>query len=352
MPKRPRKPKAETKGIDFAKQLDAAIEPSPTSQHALPNQQGQPDLFNEHILRLANLGELLALVTHEIANVLSPVGTYAQLAMRHPEDHALSTKALSKAALAVDRVSRITDAVLSLSRHDAYKSGVGGLILDETSDVPRGTLRDQANGCDVAYCLDQALECIGRDLARDGIILVRQIEPNLRVPAGAIALEHVLLNLILNARNSLIRVGGGTIAVRAKIDLSATKLGSAVEGFIIIEVEDDGLGFDAKAETSHRSLAIQSNTLSTTVRTHSNTNNTQTNNLAESESARNCTQGHRGTEHSYDTRQYPRQGSGWGLVVIQRLASAMGAQIEIWSKPGEGARCTLRIPRASSKLAA
>lgn len=231
------------------------------------------DLANlgEHAMRMATLGELLAMVSHEIGNTLSPVGTYAQLALRHPDDHALAQKALARAAAAVDRVSRVTDAVLALSK----------------PDVPRGS-------ADVAKCLDGAIDCLGRDLSRDQISLVRQLEPGIEALIPATALEHVLLNLLLNARASLMTVGGGTIAVRAR----------RTAGQTVVEVEDDGPGFEPL-------------------------------NPAES------------------TRRSRRSGgTGWGLVVVRRLTEAVGGTLEIWSRPGEGARFTVRLPAEVARAAA
>ena len=226
--------------------------------------------LSDHAMRMATLGELLAMVTHEVANTLSPVGTYAQLALRHPDDHALAQKALMRAAAAVDRVSRVTDAVLALSK----------------ADVPRGT-------ASVGQCLDSAVDCLGRDLTRDQIQLVRQLEPGADVAIPPVALEHILLNLLLNARSSLMTVGGGTIAVRARTSA----------GVVVVEVEDDGPGFETSPGTETK-------------------------------------------------RRAKRTGTGWGLVVIRRLAEAAGGSVEIWSKPGEGARFTIRLPAAAGRLAA
>lgn len=238
----------------------------PTTESA----RTEPADLNEHALRMATLGELLAMVSHEIGNTLSPVGTYAQLALRHPDDHALAQKALARAAAAVDRVSRVTDAVLAMSR----------------ADVPRGT-------SDVAKCLDAALDCMGRDLSKDQINLVRQLEQGVEASIPAIALEHVLLNLLLNARASLLAVGGGTIAVRARRSGGQTT----------VEIEDDGPGFEPLVAA-----------------------------------------------HPRRTRR--AGGTGWGLVVVRRLTEAAGGTLEIWSKPGEGARFTIQLPAHAARAAA
>jgi signal transduction histidine kinase len=41
-------------------------------------------------------------------------------------------------------------------------------------------------------------------------------------------------------------------------------------------------------------------------------------------------------------------GLGLGLFVVQRLVEAMGGTIDVWSRPGEGARFTVRLPQASA----
>ena len=57
---------------------------------------------------LANLGLLSSMIAHEMNNILTPLGTYAELALANPDDAALTKKALNKAASNSLRASSVS----------------------------------------------------------------------------------------------------------------------------------------------------------------------------------------------------------------------------------------------------
>ncbi|MFN7022716.1 MAG: hypothetical protein ACK4WH_15540, partial [Phycisphaerales bacterium] len=164
----------------------------------------------EHSERLATLGTIAALIAHEFNNLLTPVMSYAQMALERPDDRELCLKALRKSASGAERAAAIASAILGFARDDGRLDtgrgvGVGG------SDVPRGT----SCACDVRRAVDEALSCLARDLGRDGIRLEVKVEEGLRAGMKPVALQHVVLNLVLNARNAMIP-GGGTLTIRGR----------------------------------------------------------------------------------------------------------------------------------------
>lgn len=164
----------------------------------------------DHNERLATLGTIAALIAHEFNNLLTPVMSYAQMALERPDDRELCLKALRKSASGAERAAAIATAILGFARDDGGLAtgrgvGVGG------SDVPRGT----SCVCDVRRVVDEALSCLARDLGRDGIRLEVDVEEGLRAGMKAVALQHVVLNLVLNARNAMLP-SGGSLRIRAR----------------------------------------------------------------------------------------------------------------------------------------
>ncbi len=142
---------------------------------ALQNQLNQVQAGLTHSHRLTTLGTLAAIVAHEYHNILTPMMTYAQLALAQPEDTALMHKAVQKALSGAERATRISSSLLGFARDDAGQ--------------PCAPLR---------ATIDEALTCLARDPKKDGIELVINV-PDLTVAMPALNLEQVLINLILNA---------------------------------------------------------------------------------------------------------------------------------------------------------
>ena len=173
----------------------------------------------EHAGRLALLGTLTATVCHEVNNLLSPTVGYAQLALRSLDgptpDLALVRKALAKAHASGEKAGRVGRAILGLAR-DAPAAG---------------------GSCEVAEAVTQALAAMGREPDKDGLVTAIDVPPDLRVAVEAVQVEHVLLNLLLNARAAMLAPGGrrGTLGVRAAPD----------GGRVLVSVRDTGCGIAA-----------------------------------------------------------------------------------------------------------
>ncbi|MEM0915117.1 MAG: HAMP domain-containing sensor histidine kinase [Planctomycetota bacterium] len=161
--------------------------------------------------RLTTLGTMAATIAHEINNLLTPVGSYAQLALSRPDDPELVRKALRHAAEGSAQAERIASAVLGLAgdRDEPRSAGVSGVV-------------------------HEAAACLVRDPQRDGIELRHGVPDGVHAAIEPGKLRQVLLNLMLNACRAMHPRGG-----RLTID------GELAAGRVTIRVRDTGPGIPA-----------------------------------------------------------------------------------------------------------
>src|SRR5262245_32866442 len=107
----------------------------------------------EHRERLATLGTIAALIAHEFNNVLTPVRTYAQMALAAPNDQALAAKALGRALEGSERATEIAGVILGFVRGPASAASIGSAA-------------SAWGEADVSRAIDQALACLVRDPAK------------------------------------------------------------------------------------------------------------------------------------------------------------------------------------------
>ena len=66
----------------------------------------------DHQERLATLGTIAGMIAHEFNNILTPVCSYAQMALDSPDDAALARKALERSLTGAERAAKIAGAIL------------------------------------------------------------------------------------------------------------------------------------------------------------------------------------------------------------------------------------------------
>lgn len=164
-----------------------------------------------HQQPLVNLGMAWAMTAHELNNLLVPLMNYAQLAMQNPHDVALSEKAIQKAIRLSEQASTVLEKVIMLA--DGGGAQKEKHILNEL--------------------LDNVFECIGRDLKKDRIRVVRNVPDSVEITADGVAIQQVLLNLILNARHAMLQCGG-TLTISAELTSDGTN----------IQISDSGCGIE------------------------------------------------------------------------------------------------------------
>jgi signal transduction histidine kinase len=187
----------------------------------LADAQRQLDLLREQLTemqRLATIGTIAAVIAHEFNNLLTPIVSYSQYALKSAEqpqpDMELIKKALTKAFASSDKAGKICASLLGLARGE-----------------PRlGTVN-------VNHLVQETLSVLARDPQKDGIALRVQIEADLAVRGDAVQLEQVLLNLLINARQAMLGKGGS---------LTIKAAGVPEEGRARIQVTDTGAGIPAK----------------------------------------------------------------------------------------------------------
>jgi signal transduction histidine kinase len=149
------------------------------------------------------------MIAHEINNLLTPLASYADLALKNRDDTALTEKALEKAVRNCERATRIMESVLTLAQGQEQ----------EKQDVRLSIL------------VEEVFTCLCRDLAKDGITVQIQIPEDFSAWVVPVQIQQVLMNLILNAREAMLP-RGGILNIKSSQDADATH----------IEVTDTGGG--------------------------------------------------------------------------------------------------------------
>lgn len=253
----------------------------------------------DHSQRLASLGMVLGIIAHEFNNILTPILSYAQLALDNPADAALTAKALRRAADGSEKAARIASSVLALARKDGY-------VGNDESHTPRA---------DVLYCIKESLHCLAIENDADGIQLVVDVAPGSFAAIDQVALQQILINLILNAKKAL-RSRQGRIAIRAtatRADSRSTR-NTTEAGAVVIEVEDTGRGIapDVLCQIFEPFVS------DFPVR---------------------------------DPLSQTTPGTGLGLTICKRLIEAAGGRITANSTVGEGSLFQITLPAADLEIA-
>ncbi len=165
------------------------------------------------VQKLASLGTTACLVAHEFNNLLTPMINYAELALRHEDDLDLMRKALEKTIKHGNRAALIIQSMLGLVRN---------------SD-------QQAQKVNLAAAVEECFHCLARDLNKDRIHVRQNISPDLHVWMVPAQLQQVLLNMVINARQAMLKTGGS-------LNLTAHQKDERV----ILEITDTGCGIDSE----------------------------------------------------------------------------------------------------------
>ena len=164
-----------------------------------------------HKEKMATIGLLASGIAHEFNNIMAGICGYAQLAERSEK---YRDKLVQVAKTQAQRAFEITN---SLSTYNRASTG--------TTDSNVGEI------------LDSALCLVTKELQRTGVQLTKRLEPNLQVKVSPGQLQEVVLNLLINAIQS---IDGD----RRGITVTA----SAADGDrVCIEVIDTGVGIDKES---------------------------------------------------------------------------------------------------------
>jgi len=182
-------------------------------RHAASQQQENEALKSQisGLQALANIGTAACMIGHEINNLLTPVGSYAALALNNPDDKLLVEKALQKAVRNSQRASKIMDSMLTLANGQAQQKKSTRIIV----------------------FVEEVFNCLGRDFGKDKITVNIEIPEEVRVWGAPVEIQQVFMNLILNARDAM-QLVGGVLTIKAEEAADVVR----------IEVRDTGCGIE------------------------------------------------------------------------------------------------------------
>jgi len=155
----------------------------------LQTSQEQNTLLSRQVNRLhslATVGMAWTMAAHEINNLLTPIANYARLAQNNPQDAELTQKALDKAILLTEKAEEMLQRVMTLAGQ---------------KDIEKQNFT-------VKSLVDDVFACIGRNFQKDRIDVEVQIPPDIIICADGPVIRQVLMNLVLNARQSMLGKGG------------------------------------------------------------------------------------------------------------------------------------------------
>jgi signal transduction histidine kinase len=224
----------------------------------------------EHAGKLASIGELAANLVHELNTPLTVILGYAQLiGLKLGED----CREVAQLSAQATRMRRIVGNVLSLSRRQ----------------------KPEINPTSLAETLATVKELIAYELNKHRVELRIELPADLpRVMADPVQLEHVFLNLVVNACQAIGRERGGEIVVRAHADAKT----------VVAEVRDNGPGIPK--EVIDRIF------------------------------------------EPFFTTKPAGKGTGLGLAISRRMLEAQDATIGVANAPDGGAAFTLTFPQAGA----
>ena len=194
--------------------MTSIIEKRRSLHKHLANQQQKNNALKSQMTQLqalSNIGTATCMIAHEINNLLTPLASYAALALNNPDDKALAEKALQKVVRNCERASKIMESMLAVANGETQEKKNARLIT----------------------LVEEIFTCLCRDFAKDGITVNMQIPKDLTVCAVPVQIQQVLMNLILNARNAMLPTGG-ILTIKAR-DTTDT---------VQIEVTDTGCGVE------------------------------------------------------------------------------------------------------------
>ena len=137
-----------------------------------------------HSHRLATLGTIATIIAHEYNNILTPVISYAQLALAKEDDLQLMRKAFKRALAGAKRATQISSSLLGFARE-----------------------ADEEHVTKLPVVVDEAIACLGRDPKKEAIKLIVDV-PDVLVAISPLKFQQVLVNLLLNAKRAMQRDGG------------------------------------------------------------------------------------------------------------------------------------------------
>jgi two-component system, NtrC family, sensor kinase len=256
---------------EFTHKLESKVEERSRQLRAAQQKLQQSD-------RLASLGQLAASVAHEINNPISGVLNLSMLMQRLLKDDGIPAgrledfrKYLGQVTHETSRVGRIVSDLLAFSRRS----------------------KPQRSMADLNKVVASTMSLVSHKLKLNNVAANLRLAPDLpTVPCDSSQIQQVLVNLVLNAAESMQSRGQGEISIETSLDRT--------EGTVLLRVSDSGEGIREE-------------------------------NLAR-------------IFDPFFTTKSEGKGVGLGLAVSYGIIQAHGGDIEVKSRIGQGTTFTVSLP--------
>ena len=264
----------------------------------------------ERSSRLDALGQLTGGIAHDFNNMLATIGYALQIGL-NSDDEEKKKRVLATAQLTIEKGSDLTSRLLAFAKRQPGTQSslkISDVFASVTSLAER--------------LIEESVEISVTEEAQD-----------LWVFCDAHQLENAVLNLILNARDSVIEAsGGGKIALSARAvdDLSSDPVlrqelpDTHISGGIFQEDQDGGL---LPADKTYRYIDIS----------------VSDNGRGMSDAVKR-----RAIDPFFSTKS-SSSGTGLGLSTIYGFVRQSGGELRIFSKPDQGATVRMVLPRGTSE---
>ncbi|MBN9659056.1 MAG: CHASE2 domain-containing protein [Acidobacteria bacterium] len=238
--------------------------------------------------KMESVGRLAGSVAHDFNNLLTVINGYSELALQDMDERDPSRESVEQIRGAGERATELTQKLLVFSRKQLAQLKVLDLNKEVTSTK----------------------SMIGRLMGADVVLTTRLSTEPCFVMADPTQLHQILMNLLVNARDSM--PDGGEVVIETKLvevgeDFSVTRAWLPAGPYVSLCVTDTGVGMSEEVK-----------------------------------------------QHLFEpffTTKPPGKGTGLGLATIQSIVQKRGGGIGVTSEPGRGSSFQIYLPRVDAGLA-
>jgi len=178
-----------------------------------------------HVSRLSSVGQMVAILSHEVAQPMSAIGTFATVCANHLQ---------SKPPENLDRLENAKQCIDAIKAENERCRAILRRLRDYTRKTPRHRI-----ACDLNVVLQESIDLILHELQRFDIKVRCELAPSMPLVNGdQIQLQQVIVNLLTNARDAMLHVDPSrrVVTVRSRVEADS----------VTIEVSDQGAGLPAQ----------------------------------------------------------------------------------------------------------
>ena len=237
------------------------------------------------VQKMEAVGRLAGGIAHDFNNVLTTIFGFAELAAEQVEEQSAVHRDISQVLSAAERAAALTRQLLSFSRRQGEPRVINpNSQIDAVDGMIRSLLEE-----DVQYSVQYA-ENLG----------------SVRIDPGA--LEQVIINLVINARDAIAK--GGRISIETEnfqaYEEEASRSARVEPGeYVSLSVSDNGIGMSEEVQ--------------------------------------------RKIFEPFFTTKAVGKGTGLGLYICSDLVKQAGGAIQLLSKAGKGTRFRIILPRVNEE---